>query len=154
MIRDGIKSVAVQGACHEKKWPYIISKFTRKPTKACYTDALRYQVLAYKRIITLEEMKACLADGYPVVIGFSVYESFETQEVASTGIVPSPNLATERLLGGHAVLVVGYDTTTKRIIVRNSWGTGWGQAGYFTLPFEYITNRNLSDDFWTVTVEE
>jgi C1A family cysteine protease len=149
MIRDGIKSLAKQGACSEKNWPYITSKFAVKPTKACYTEGLKYQILAYARINTLDELRACLADGFPVVFGFSVYEGFESQQVAKTGILNMP-VAHEKMVGGHAVLAVGYDDAAKRIIVRNSWGTDWGQKGYFTMPYDYVANRNLADDFWTI----
>jgi len=149
MIRDGIKTLAKQGACTEKSWPYDIARFAAKPVKKCYTEALDYQILTYARLNTLDEMRACLADGYPFVFGFSVYEGFETQKVARSGVVEMPG-AGERMLGGHAVLAVGYDDAVKRVIVRNSWGTGWGQKGYFTMPYAYLADRNLSDDFWTI----
>jgi C1A family cysteine protease len=149
MIRDGIKTLVKQGACTEKNWPYNIAKFAAKPPKACYTEALNYQILSYARINTLDEMRACLADGFPVVFGFSVYDGFESQQVAKTGVVNLPQKG-EKMLGGHAVLAVGYDDTAKRLIVRNSWGPAWGMKGYFTMPYGYVTDRNLSDDFWTI----
>ena len=149
MIRDGIKTLARQGACPEKIWPYDVARFATKPAKACYTAALDYQILSYARLATLDEMRACLADGFPFVFGFSVYESFESQQVARTGVVEMPGKG-ERMLGGHAVLAVGYDDAAKRVIVRNSWGPKWGQKGYFTLPYAYVADRNLSDDFWTI----
>ncbi len=83
------------------------------------------------------------------MFGFSVYESFESQAVAKSGKVPMPK-AKEKQIGGHAVLAVGYDDASKRFIVRNSWGTGWGLAGYFTIPYAYLTDANLADDFWTI----
>ena len=149
MIRDGIKTLKNLGVCSERSWPYTISKFAVKPGAACYKEALKRQITSYHRILTVDEMRACLAEGFPFVFGFTVYESFEGQEVTHSGIVqmPQPN---ERSLGGHAVLAVGYDDVQKRFIVRNSWGTGWGQKGYFTLPYEYLANRNLSDDLWTI----
>lgn len=94
-------------------------------------------------------MRACLADGYPLVFGFSVYEGFESQKVAKTGVVDMPK-AGEKMLGGHAVLAVGYDDDAKRFTVRNSWGADWGKKGYFTMPYDYVADRNLSDDFWTI----
>ncbi|MCX5883700.1 MAG: peptidase, partial [Deltaproteobacteria bacterium] len=83
------------------------------------------------------------------IFGFSVYDSFEFQKVAKTGEVDMPK-AGEQMLGGHAVLAVGYDNAAKRFIVRNSWETDWGKKGYFSMPYDYLADRNLSDDFWTI----
>ncbi|MDE2027986.1 MAG: C1 family peptidase [Candidatus Omnitrophica bacterium] len=147
MIRDGIKGLAKYGVCTELSWPYDISEFTRKPASACYKQALKRRIVSYHRLLTLDEMLNCLAEGFPFVFGFSVYESFESAKVASTGIVPMPGKK-EKLLGGHAVLAVGYDQRQKRFIVRNSWGPQWGQEGYFTMPYKYL--ETLADDFWTI----
>ena len=149
MIRDGIKSLVKQGVCTEDKWPYLIEKFQLKPTEVCYGDGLAHQVTSYQRIDTLDEMRMCLADGFPFVFGFTVYESFESPIVAETGKLNMPE-QTERVLGGHAVLAVGYDDGTKQFIVRNSWGTGWGLKGYFTIPYDYLANHDLSRDMWTI----
>ena len=92
-------------------------------------------------------MLTCLADGYPFIFGFAVYESFESQKVVRTGVVPMPRKA-ERMLGGHAVLAVGFDQQKKRFLVRNSWGEKWGQKGYFTMPYKYL--ETLAQDFWTI----
>lgn len=153
MIRDGIKSVVKQGVCPETEWPYDVSKFKNKPSDPCYTHALNHQAVAYQRISpVLSQMKTCLASGYPFVFGFAVYESFETQEVARTGMMPMPSGSQ---LGGHAVMAIGYDDSIGRVIVRNSWGLGWGDKGDFYMPYEYIANTNLCDDFWTIqTVED
>jgi C1A family cysteine protease len=155
MIRDGIKSLAKLGVCPETMWPYDIPKFRDKPGDDSYTEALEHQALVYRRIVPrLHQMQGCLASGTPIVFGFSVYESFETQEVARTGIVPLPPRG-EQLLGGHAVLAVGYDDNTQRFLVRNSWGTGWGMDGYCTMPYGYLTDPQLAQDFWAIyTVEE
>lgn len=149
MIRDGIKTLNKQGVCSEKLWPYYIYKFKNKPTVKCYTDALNHRIVLYYRLNTLIEMKTCLANGYPFVFGFSVYESFETDEVANTGTVPMPD-NNEQLLGGHAVCAIGYNDSKQRFIVRNSWGEEWGMKGYFTIPYAYLTDRNLSDDIWSL----
>lgn len=149
MIRDGIKTLKKQGVCSEKKWPYVISKFAVKPSPACYKEAVEHQIISYQRILTLDQMRDCLAEGFPFVFGFTVYESFESQQVAKTGIVQMPH-SDERVVGGHAVLAVGYNDAEKRFIVRNSWGTDWGMRGYFTMPYAYLSDRNLSDDFWVI----
>jgi C1A family cysteine protease len=149
MLRDGIKTLANLGVCAEDSWPYDIAQFTKKPGPVCYKEALNHQITSYRRVITVNEMRACLAEGYPFVFGFSVYESFESQAVAKSGIVSMPKPG-ERCLGGHAVMAVGYNNAEKRFLIRNSWGTGWGKKGYFTMPYEYLGSRNLSDDFWTI----
>lgn len=149
MIRDGIKTVVKQGVCSERKWPYVITKFAVKPPVACYQEALQHQVISYQRILTVDEMRACLAQGFPFVFGFTVYESFQSQQVAQTGVVAMPQPG-ERVVGGHAVLAVGYNDGDRQFMVRNSWGAGWGLSGYFTMPYDYLANRNLSDDMWTI----
>jgi len=153
MIRDGVKSLAKQGVCPEAEWPYVITRFRTKPTAACYRDALGHQVLSYHRILTLQEMRNCLAEGFPFVFGFTVYEAFESPAVAKTGRLNLP-AAKERSLGGHAVMAVGYSDAATRFTVRNSWGADWGLGGYFTMPYAYLDNRNLADDFWTLRTME
>jgi len=149
MLRDGIKTLVAQGVCPEKTWPYAVSAFAKKPSPACYAAAKKHTIQTYHRIASLGEMRACLAEGYPFVFGFSVYEGFESAAVAKTGVVSMPK-PRERQLGGHAVCAVGYDDKAKRVWVRNSWGPAWGQKGYFTMPYDYVANRDLSDDFWTI----
>jgi C1A family cysteine protease len=150
-IRDGIKSIGVQGACPEAEWPYNIAKFADKPTPVCYKDGKKCEALAYQRLsnTNLNQLKGCIASGYPFVFGFTVYEAFESAEVAKTGILNLP-APTEKTVGGHAVLAVDYDDAIERFIIRNSWAKDWGMKGYFTMPYAYITSPNLADDFWTV----
>ncbi|MEI5995882.1 C1 family peptidase [Paraburkholderia bengalensis] len=150
MIRDGMKSVAKLGDCPETLWPYDISKFAVKPPSNAYSEALKDRVVQYQRLVqNLSQMKGCLASGYPIVFGFTVYESFESPQVTRTGVVPMPAHG-EQVLGGHCVVAVGYDDAHQRFIVRNSWGTGWGMDGYCTMPYAYLIDPNLSSDFWTV----
>jgi C1A family cysteine protease len=149
-IRDGIKSVGTTGACPESVWPYDISKFAVKPPANAFKAGHKDKVVRYSRVLqTPAQLKGCLASGYPFVFGFTVYESFESQQVASTGVVPMPG-PRESTIGGHAVMAVGYDDASQRFTVRNSWGEGWGQEGYFTIPYAYLTDDNLAADFWTI----
>lgn len=151
-IRDGIKSVASQGDCPENLWPYDITKFAVKPPQQCYQQALKYRAVQYQRLAQdLNQLKGCLASGYPFVFGFTVYASFESQQVAQTGHAPMPSLG-EQVIGGHAVVAVGYDDSQQWFIIRNSWGDGWGMKGYFTMPYTYLIDQNLSSDFWTIRV--
>lgn len=152
MIRDGIKSVASQGVCAEPMWPYVEPKFADRPPAPCYKAGSLHPAVQYSRVAqNLGDLKACLAAGYPFVFGFTVYESFESDAVAHSGIAGMPQ-AGEITLGGHAVMAAGYDDASGRFLVRNSWGANWGLGGYFTLPYAYLTNANLADDFWTIRV--
>jgi C1A family cysteine protease len=152
-IRDGIKSLVNVGDCLESFWPYNVDKFAIKPPLKAYRNALNLEITKYYRLHTTSEMKHTLSTGYPFVFGFAVYESFEAPEVAKTGLVPMPK-KDERVVGGHAVMAVGYDNTKNFFIVRNSWGTSWGDKGYFYMPYGYLTNLTLSSDFWTIRAME
>jgi C1A family cysteine protease len=148
-LRDGVKVLASEGVCPESMWPYDPSKFAVYPFEDCYQEAASHKISSYFRLNTLNDMLKCLTEGYPFVFGFSVYEYFESQEMAVTGILKMP-LQSDQLLGGHAVMAVGFDQVKQMILVRNSWGVNWGLNGYFWMPFEYVENRDLSDDFWTI----
>lgn len=157
-LRDGVKTLRNDGAAKESRWPYVIAKFRDKPTATCYEEADKNQALEYRRILTPHDdpacdMLSCLNEGFPFVTGIAVYESFETDETARTGVIPMPAMS-ERLLGGHAVLVVGYDLGKKWFIARNSWGTAWGDNGYCYLPLEYLTRKGLADDMWVIRTVE
>lgn len=148
-IRESIKAVNHYGACPETEWKYDIAKYTDKPTKPCYTNALKYADLTYEKVPqNIQVMQSCLASGNAIVVGIQVYESFESDAVTKSGTVPMP-APDEQLMGGHAVLVVGYED--RNWIVRNSWGEGWGDRGYFNLPIEYLLDNKLSGDFWALT---
>jgi C1A family cysteine protease len=151
-IRDGIKSVGSQGACAETLWPYLENQFAVRPSPPCYKIARTHPAVSYSRVAQdLGQLKACLAAGYPFVLGITVYESFESDGVAASGIVPMP-ANSETVLGGHAVMAAGYDDASSRFLVRNSWGSDWGMGGYFTIPYAYLTDDNLADDFWAIRV--
>jgi C1A family cysteine protease len=149
-IRDGIKACYTYGAPLESLWPYIISKFRIKPTPAAIVDAAKRKVTLYQRATNFDACIDALNNGYPVIVGFSVYSSFQSTTVTRTGMMPYPNIRTESLLGGHAVLLVGYNNSTQRFIVRNSWGPNWGDRGYFYMPYQVIQNTSMSSDFWVI----
>ena len=150
-LSDGIKCMEKYGICEESEWPYEPAKFAVKPPDKCYADALTHRVISASNIPdTLYGMKQSLADGFPFVVGIILYSSFETEEVTATGIVPMPR-PWENSLGGHAVLVCGYDDKNQVFIIRNSWGPTWGHDGYFYLPYAYLANPNLSTDMWNIT---
>jgi C1A family cysteine protease len=154
MLRDGIKTVAKQGGPHETLWPYVIARFRQKPAAVVYKDGTAHEAILYQRVRqSIDQLRGCLADGYPFVFGFSVYDSFESAAVAKSGKVPMPGPG-EVLVGGHAVVAVGYDDAQRRFIVRNSWGTAWGMKGYCTMPYDYLLDPNLCDDFWTIKMVE
>ena len=151
-IRDGIKSINKIGVCPETLWPYDISKFTVKPPPSCYDQAKKHQSVKYHRLNnSLDILKSCLEAGLPFVFGFAVYESFESEEVAKTGKMTMPN-KNESLLGGHAVMAVGYNDDDRCFIIRNSWGIEWGDKGYFYMPYDFITSKKLCSDFWVIEI--
>ena len=148
-IRDGIKATNKYGASLESLWPHDIRKFKNEPIVEAKNDALNRKVTRYERV---EDFNGCidaLTNGYPVVIGFHVYQSFMSNTVARTGNMTYPNKKREKLLGGHAVLLVGYDKTRKVFIVRNSWGESWGDKGYFYMPFD-VVKPDMSSDYWII----
>jgi len=151
-IRDGIKVINQYGVCEETLWAYNPAAFTTKPSAAAYAEAKLHNALKYQRVNQdLNSLKQTLASGYPIVTGISVYQSFESGNVAATGMVPMP-LEGEQCLGGHAVLIVGYDDSMQCFIMRNSWGTSWGVQGYFYIPYVYLSNPTMASDMWVVTV--
>lgn len=153
-ISDGISVVHSEGVCPESEWPYDITQFATKPTPQCYADGLKtvstqFQPVAYEIIPSV--VKMCITDGFPVVFGFVVYESFESATVEQTGMVPMPQ-PNEQIVGGHCMLIVGYDDDINggSFLCRNSWGTGWGLQGYCWIPYKYLTNTTLASEFYTI----
>jgi C1A family cysteine protease len=162
-IRTGIKSVHKLGACRESTWSYDDTpadeetflfppgaKAAQTPSAEAYAEARDYKVVSYSRIPrSLPQMKSCLVAGFPFTVGFSVYDSLYDANGDPKRDVPLP-AAGEAAIGGHAVLAVGYDDGTQRFILRNSWGATAQDGGYFTLPYAYLADSDLSDDFWTI----
>lgn len=149
-IRDGIKVCSHNGSPLEQFWPYNVSKFKLRPNQRAVNDAIQRKVTLYERIQDHSGCIDALNNGFPVIIGFYVFSSFISGYVAKTGMMPYPTVNKERYLGGHAVLLVGYDKVRQRYIARNSWGSGWGDKGYFYMPFEVIQNKKMSSDFWII----
>ncbi len=156
-LRDGIKSLNKDGICKEAEWTYDDnpapgSKYSKKPPQSCYSHAVQNEIISYQRLVSsnINTLKGCLAEGYPFVFGFTVYESFRSPQLAKTGIMPMPDFSKEKVIGGHAIVAVGYDDSKQALLIRNSWGGSWGIGGYFYMPYAYATNGNLADDFWTI----
>lgn len=153
-IHDAVKAIATWGFAPETLWPYNIKKFTQKPPANVYATAKPNALTKMDYMSVAQDaydMKHALANNMPIIIGFTVYESFESDSVAQTGIVPMPNTSTEQVLGGHAVLIVGYDDTKGWWIVRNSWGADWGADGYFFAPYQMFLDPEMASDFWVIS---
>lgn len=147
-IRDGIKSVVDLGYCPETDWPYDIGVFSTRPSALAYSNALRGLVRTYQKVdVGAAALQQALASGYPVVVGFTVYDSFYNH---SDGTINLPTVS-DGIAGGHCVIVVGYDQTSRRFKFQNSWGTGWGTRGFGTIPFEYLGSPNFGGDYWIIT---
>jgi len=150
-LRDGIKCAAKLGVAHEPLWPYDIAKFKRKPVKQVYADALKFTALTYQRVeVDATKLKAALATGAPVVIGINVFDAFESDDVAKTGVVPMPATA-DAPLGGHAMLCVGYGQKPGYFTVQNSWASDWGDKGFCYLPEAYLGSQDLGSDYWQIS---
>lgn len=155
-IRDGIKVVNKAGCPPESDWPYDIKKFAQQPPQQAFADALGERAVSYARVARTQIKRALVARNL-VVFGFSVFSSFESQEVANTGLLNLPQRG-EQNLGGHCTVICGYDD--HKVIasqppgawkVRNSWGKNWGEDGYFWMPYGYTAKSSLSSDFWTIS---
>lgn len=145
-IADSVRSVVQYGFCNENLWAYNLGRLLEKPNEPAYQQALRHRCSNY-RSLQLTDLQPCLAGGNPFIMGIPVYQSFESQRTAVTGIVPMP-MRGEQLLGGHAICVVGYSDSEQQFICRNSWGSSWGMNGFFRMPYAYIVD--YASDFWTV----
>ena len=133
------------GVCAESLWGYDIRKFTVKPTDECFQKALLHKVVEAE-LVPMDSIKSCLYGGFPIDLGIKIYSSFES---SYTGKISIPK-NDEKYLGNHAVLIVGYNDTDSNWICRNSWGSYWGDKGYFYLPYDYLNGRVVSD-LWKIT---
>ena len=148
-MRNAIKSIARDGTCPETDWPYDTTQFATQPPQRCYDDATVHAV-SYRRLDrTLDAMRSCLAEGYPFVFAMEAYAQPFTAASSNGGHLAMP-AAGDTLCGGHAVLAVGYDDYQETVAVLNSLGPTFGADGYFTMPYAYFTEPNLTYDLWTV----
>jgi C1A family cysteine protease len=171
-LRSTMGALVLFGVPPEEYWPYIIANFDKEPTAFCYAFAQNYQAISYYRLDPpgttpaqlLLRIKTNLAAGLPSMFGFTVYSSI-SQAGNNNGKIPYPTKG-EKIEGGHAIVVVGYDDnmkiknniiggteTTGAFQIRNSWGTEWGQDGYGWLPYEYVI-QGLADDWWSLLKNE
>jgi C1A family cysteine protease len=166
-IRDGIKSVNKVGVCPESEWPYddtpaefdggpwpAGAKPATQPPKSAYADAAKYKAVSYQRLVqNLSQFRGCLAQGFPFVFGFSVYDSFfdhfGTPSQKQKVVTPLPS-DSDQTIGGHAVVCVGYNDAKLLFTCRNSWGTSEGDGGYYYMPYSYLTDVQLASDFWVI----
>jgi len=159
-LRTGMKVLEKFGVCHEDLWRYDESMFSQQPHHKCYVDALNNKSREYARVPkNLNDMKSILSQGFVFVFGFTVYSSFMEGGTGSTGrVTMPPAYPGDYIVGGHAVLCVGYIDYEKAdasegdegvFIVRNSWGPTWGDNGYFYMPYKYMTS-GLCRDFWVL----
>ena len=151
-LRDTIKGMEVAGVCRESLWPYDLQKVTTRPSMNCYHSAMGNKIKRYEYLNhDLDQFRACLKDGFPIAFGFKIYKSFIITE--NEGLMPVPS--DEEIQNTpepmfHAVLAVGYNDTSERITVLNSWGKSFGDNGYFYMPYKVITDPILAYNFWKI----
>lgn len=148
-VRSAIKSLRLFGTCPERYFPYDESKWDEEPTAYHYAFAQNFKAIEYLRLEgTPDVLRSCLDAGLPFIFGFTCFSSLDDRAVTKTGIIPFPR-PRDRVTGGHAVLAVGYSDS--HVVIRNSWGVGWGDEGYGYLPWTYFDESHpLAEDCWVL----
>jgi C1A family cysteine protease len=150
-IIDGEQYVYSRGICSETSWPYDISQFAVPPSSICDIEATNHKIAAYQTIPInsnlLNNIRKVICNKQPVQIAISVYDSFESDYVATSGLVPIPNFRKENYLGGHELCLIGYNDNKQLFTVLNSWGTDWGDNGLCYFPYAYLLNPKLGLEF-------
>lgn len=151
-VRDAVKSLVKHGTCLEKTFVYN-NDFRTAPSQPAYAEALKYQALSYakfedgksptERRQLIEVLKANLDAGLPIIGGFICYSNIWN---AVRGVIPPRN---GQIIGGHAILIVGYDDVKRQFKFKNSWGAGWGDRGYGYLPYDYYFSGDMFD-LWSI----
>jgi C1A family cysteine protease len=170
-LRATMGTLTLFGAPPEEFWPYNVEDFDVEPSAFCYAFGQSFQSIRYVRLDQpnlstsdlLNSIKNYVSYGLPSMFGFTCYESL-WQSKTNGGNIPFP-CKREKVIGGHAIVIAGYDDnkkirnttcdeeTTGAFLIRNSWGTGWGENGYGWFPYEYVL-RGAALDFWTVISQE
>lgn len=166
-LRTTMGAMVLFGVPPEEYWPYNTADYDREPTAFCYAYGQSYQSVSYYRLDPpgtsgeklIDRIRVLIASGLPSMFGFTVYSSYT--QGAGSGKIPFP-VKGEKVVGGHAVVAAGYDDNMKisnadgdgketkgAVLIRNSWGTGWGDQGYGWLPYEYI-RQGLAVDWWSL----
>jgi hypothetical protein len=137
-IKSGLRGLKTYGVCKESIWPYTLNNLFAKPSDEAYAEAKHRQITKYERLVSIADAIDAINNYYPVVSGIEVFESFydltEERSIITEDVGSSE---------GHAVLLVGYDSSKKVFIVENSFGKNWGDAGYFYMPFDYYSEYML-----------
>jgi C1A family cysteine protease len=155
VLSDGFRSLSSVGTCSESQWPYVQTQFAKAPPTACYTSAKLNRALSYTTLgQSLQNFKMSIVQNMPFIIGFYVWSNFLSASNSDNGLMPMPT-SNDSIIGGHAVVAVGYDDTILMpnneygaFLIRNSWGTNWGLNGYFYMPYAFITNTTIHSEFW------
>lgn len=149
-IHHGMAAILAHGACEARMWPFQEAMLTKQPTRACYQNASHYEAVQYARTPRGMPALAALAQGLPVVFGiFCPMDYYKGAH--QNGVMPRPDqIQPTQPPSGHAMLIVGYDLTDKTYLIRNSWGTGFADGGYFKMPFETMDRWSPTEAFWTI----